>query len=680
MKKKLSSSAIIWATTALVISGILILAFISRKVIVSNTADAFNRQQLFLVRESARGVEELLKNIEVNLKTASSLFDAYPREKVLESLLENQHELIRSIHIINKKGEIISSFPAEASGSLNNSPDLTEIFKKSSQNIFITDIYPLNEKNSNQFSFILGIPLKKGSEWLCCIPDFKAVKKRAISPVRSGKTGYAWMINHQGILLAHPNESMEGRKALDVLKELWPEHASFNLETIINKKMTNNEEGSGEYTGWHMGEKRLTKKLIAYCPVNFKDLKWSIGVSVPYIEVMSPLMKSLTGPIIFLFCFIIIIFTGATLLVIQENRKRAVNQELTWSNEAFDNISDGISIIDKSYKVLKVNRAVCKWQENTEQYFREKPCYKVFQQQESHCNGCPAQEVFKTGKPAFRQRVSTTLGGKKYYFHLSAFPLKNEAGETIRVAECVRDVTKEMELRSELIQNEQKSMIVKMSAQVAHEIRNPLGTLTLNIDLLEDEISSYPDTNITEAKKLVSTVKSETENLHKVLKEYLECSRFPTVKPEKHYINSILREMFTAMEEDFRQKQIQSKLSLEYNLPPANVDQDQLKRAFLNIILNALEAMEPGGVIEASTLTNDNWIEISFTDTGPGISAEYKDKIFTPFHTTKVNGTGLGLSITKHIVSEHNGEILCQNIPEKGASFKIRLPLMNEEV
>jgi signal transduction histidine kinase len=223
-------------------------------------------------------------------------------------------------------------------------------------------------------------------------------------------------------------------------------------------------------------------------------------------------------------------------------------------------------------------------------------------------------------------------------------------------------------------------MIVKMSAQVAHEIRNPLGTLTLNIDLLEDEISSYSKIDTAEAKKLVSIVKSETENLHKVLKEYLECTRFPTIKPEKHYINSILREMFTALEEDFRQRQVQSKTSLEYNLPPANVDQDQLKRAFLNIILNALDEMKSGGIIEISTCTVDKWIEITFTDTGAGISNENKDKIFTPFYTTKSSGTGLGLSITKHIITEHQGEILCQNVPEKGASFIVRLPVMEEEV
>ena len=678
MKKKLSPAIIIWTITALIIAGILIIAAISRTVIVNNTAEAFNRQQLFLVRESARGVKELLKNIEANLKTASSLFDTYPQKNVLKALLENQRQLISSIHIVNKSGKILTSFPEGSADLLKSTPDLTPIFKSRSKDVFITDIYPLSESNSNLFSIIIGIPLRNGSEWLCCIPDFKAIKKRAISSIRSGKTGYAWMINHQGILLAHPNESMEGKKALDVLKELWPEHASFNLEAIINKKMIKNEEGSGEYTGWHVGEKQLTKKLIAYCPVNFKTLRWSIGVSAPYREVMSPLIKSLAGPIIFLFCFIVVILAGATLLVIQENKKRAVNQELTWSNEAFNNITDGISIIDKNYNVLKVNRAVCQWQGNSEQYFKGKPCYKVFQQQKSLCLGCPAKEAFETGKPVFRQRVSTTLGEKKYYFHLSAVPLKDKTGKTVRVAECVRDVTNEMELRSELINSEQKSMIVKMSAQVAHEIRNPLGTLTLNIDLLEDEIRSYADTNITEATKLINIVKSETETLHKVLKEYLECTRFPTIKPEKHFINAILREMFTTMEEDFRQKQIQSKLSLEYNLPPANVDQDQLKRAFLNIILNALDAMEPGGVIEISTVSHESWLEIIFTDTGPGISTEHKDRIFTPFYTTKTNGTGLGLSITQHIITEHQGEILCQNIPDKGASFKIRLPLIQE--
>ncbi len=141
----------------------------------------------------------------------------------------------------------------------------------------------------------MGISVKDGTEWVCAVPDFNAINKRFISPVRSGRTGYAWMINSTGVLLAHPNKGMVGRRAIDILKELWPEQASFNLEALINKNMLKMEEGSGEYTGWHVGEKNQTKKLIAYCPVNFKNLHWSIGVSAPYNEVIAPLKESLTA-------------------------------------------------------------------------------------------------------------------------------------------------------------------------------------------------------------------------------------------------------------------------------------------------------------------------------------------------------------------------------------------------
>ena len=129
-----------------------------------------------------------------------------------------------------------------------------------------------------------------------------------------------------------------------------------------------------------------------------------------------------------------------------------------------------------------------------------KPCHEVFLQRDELCLGCPAKETFATGQPAFRERVSITLGGKKYYFHLYTFPLKDSSGKTVRVVEYVKDVTKERLLQSENIQNERLAIIGKMSAQVAHEIRNPLSALTLNVDLLEDEIQGYKNVDIKESQ------------------------------------------------------------------------------------------------------------------------------------------------------------------------------------
>jgi PAS domain S-box-containing protein len=405
-----------------------------------------------------------------------------------------------------------------------------------------------------------------------------------------------------------------------------------------------------------------------------KGILWSIGVSSPYREALAPLRESIIGPLVFLLCFIGVMIAGAWLISVQERRKHIVNQELAWSNEVFDGINDGISIIDRDYRVLMVNQAVAEWHGKPKSFFKGMPCHKVFQQQESACEGCPARETFSTGQLAFRERVSTTLSGKKYCFQLTAFPLKDYDGNTIRVAECVKDISREMALQSELLQHERKSMIVKMSSQVAHEIRNPLGSLTLNIDLLEEELSGFSGVDASEARHLIGTVKTELESLHRVLKEYLECTRFPAIQPASQDVNSIIEDLFNLLEEELRRKKILFKTALEYNLPPANIDKDQIRRAFLNVILNAVEAMPAGGTIEVATRLHEAWIEIVFADTGIGISDEVIEKVFTPFFTTKSGGTGLGLSITQHIVTEHKGEVLCQSTPGQGARFIIRIP------
>ncbi|MEI6126739.1 MAG: ATP-binding protein [Pseudomonadota bacterium] len=681
MKEGMSPVLKIWLVTALIIIGVLAVSFASLRIVIKNTAEAFNTQQLFLVRESARSIEEFIKNIEKSLQTTADILVANPQEKILASFVAHQQGLIQALFLATEKGEILQQYPRDVPEFGYPDVDIKKCISRASgqgKKIFISDVLCVRQGKEKNLSLILGVAVARTSYWMCCLVNFHEMKESFIYPVRSGKTGYAWMIDNKGVLLAHPNKEMEGRKAVDVLKDLWPEYSACNLETIIDREMTRGEEGKGEYTGWHIGEKKLTKKLIAYCPIHFNGVLWSIGVSAPYREAMAPLVESILGPLVFLVCFILIIISVAWLLVVQETRKLLVHQELAWSNEVFDGIADGISIIDRDYRVLMVNKAISQWHGKPQASFKGMQCYNVFQQGEALCHGCPAREAFETGQAAYRERVSTTLGGKKYYFYLTAFPLKDKSGNTVRVAECAKDVTNEMALQSELLQHERKSMIVKMSAQVAHEIRNPLGSLTLNIDLLEDEISGYGGVDASEAKNLIGTIKAETEGLHKVLKEYLECTRFPTIKPEKQDVNSIIEDLFGFLEESLRRKKIIFRTTLEYNLPMAYVDQDQIRRAFLNIVLNAVEAMGSGGTIEVATRFQERYIEIVFADSGVGIESSQIDKIFTPFFSTKSGGTGLGLSITQHIVAEHKGEILCESFSGDGARFMIRLPVWEE--
>ena len=183
--------------------------------------------------------------------------------------------------------------------------------------------------------------------------------------------------------------------------------------------------------------------------------------------------------------------------------------------------------------------------------------------------------------------------------------------------------------------------------------------------------------DVAEGRNLIAQIKTEIDGLHRVLQEYLECTRFPTIRPELQDMHLIVEGVLSMLEEELRQRRILFRTRFEYNLPLVPVDRDQIRRALVNIIQNAEDAMGPGGTIEVETRSVDDWVEVLISDTGPGIGSDLAEKIFNPFFTTKTGGTGLGLAITQHIVTEHGGEILCQQrgAPAQGTCFVIRLPL-----
>ena len=676
----------IWIAMVILIAGILAIGFNSYRIMELNAAKVFNEQQLFLVREAARGIREFIGTLEGTLRFSADIIASSPQgveaaEKLFSSVFANSARQMEYLFIADSDGAILYSYPPADSFSVKET-GLSTLLKQASgrTDLAVSPVMAIKLSNQTIFSFIIAVPVKnpKGDteQWVCCIPDFNRMKQQFIYPIRSGKTGYAWMVDAQGMLIAHPNKSLEGKEAVAASKNGMPEFSSRRLEEIVQQKMIQGDEGTGEYVaGWHAGEKGLTKKLIAYAPIRLGGIGWSIGVSTPYHEVLQQLAESNKRLALFLGCFIGTIIIGALWLLWQEKKNQQVNQYLQWSQEVFNGITDGITIVDQNYRVLMVNDAVCRWQNKPLEFFLGKPCHEVFLLREELCLGCPAKETFATGQPAFRERVSITLGGKKYYFHLYTFPLKDRNGKTVRVVEYVKDVTRERMLQSEIIQNERLAIIGKMSAQVAHEIRNPLSALTLNADLLEDEIRGYQGIDPAEAQELVATIKHELKSLHNVIDEYLQFTRLPRIKLDKGDINKTLEEILAFMAEEFRTHKITLRKTFDAELPLVNIDYDQLRRAFINIIRNAREAMKEGGSLDIATRVYEKWVEITVMDNGEGISEQNLEQIFTPFFSTKVGGTGLGLSITKHIISEHQGEITCESRRDEGTRFTIRLPL-----
>jgi signal transduction histidine kinase len=323
-----------------------------------------------------------------------------------------------------------------------------------------------------------------------------------------------------------------------------------------------------------------------------------------------------------------------------------------------------------------VNKTALNWCKKSLEDFSGKPCYQQFQNRFDLCPKCPAEESFRTGQPAFRERASLVAGGNKYYLQIFTFPLRNRSGEVVEVVEYVKDVTAEKELQRQIIQSERLAVVGRMSANVAHEIKNPLGTIVLNAELLEEELEKFGPGDTAEARELLAVIKSELDRLLEVVEEYLQFARLAQVKLEMGSVNEVLSDLLSFLKEEVAERKVLVGEELDPSLPPIQLDPKQLRQAFLNIIKNSFEAMPEGGKLTVSTTQRDGRVEVTFGDTGKGISDENLELVFTPFFSTKHGGTGLGLSITSHIVKEHRGTISFQSDLGLGTAFTIRLPIM----
>jgi signal transduction histidine kinase len=222
---------------------------------------------------------------------------------------------------------------------------------------------------------------------------------------------------------------------------------------------------------------------------------------------------------------------------------------------------------------------------------------------------------------------------------------------------------------AEVLAAERLATIGKMAAHVTHEIRNPLSSLALNVELLEEEL---PDN--AEARALLRAVKNEVERLTALSERYLSVARRKPPRVEKEDIGQVCRDAFDFMRADLSRQGISVDLRIEDDLPAVSVDEGQIRQALYNLLRNAREAMPSGGRVVLSAHRREGGVEITVDDAGEGMDEETRARLFEPFFTTKGHGTGLGLVITREIVEAHGGRIRCEARPEGGTRFSIELP------
>lgn len=234
------------------------------------------------------------------------------------------------------------------------------------------------------------------------------------------------------------------------------------------------------------------------------------------------------------------------------------------------------------------------------------------------------------------------------------------------------------ERERELVRQERLVAVGKMAAMITHEVRNPLSALGLNTELLEEELSALSDA--TEAKHLCQAITTEVDRLTAITEEYLQFARLPKPKLQPEDLNAIVRNLVDFQQEQLALRGIELRVVLADDIPPARVDDAQLRQALLNLVRNAAEAVSENGgghVTLGSRLArggSGDMIEVFVRDSGPGIPEEAAAKLFEPFFSTKEGGTGLGLALTHQIIREHGGEIHVDSQPGRGATFVLALP------
>ena len=343
-------------------------------------------------------------------------------------------------------------------------------------------------------------------------------------------------------------------------------------------------------------------------------------------------------------------------------------------------LNDGVFIFDKDRKIVLFNPA-CEQivgfsaEEITK---NESNCFDIFQchSSDGECMAiCPGLDLFKEKRTKIaREYLIKTKEGKQKRVVTNYSIIKDDNNRIEYVVGVMRDITEEKMFNEELVRSKTLATLGQYSNELAHEIKNPLNAINIQMSLLEREIGKHDLGTGEELADVVRVVKEEISRLNKLAKDCLNFSKSGDLQRTEEDIRQIFEELLSLITPHADLNGVNISLTMLRGCPQILVDRDKLKQAFLNITLNAVEAMIGGGEISITILKRASCINISIKDTGPGISDEQHDKIFDLFYSTKSGGTGVGLAITKNIIHAHGGNIRFEKLDE-GVEFIIELPL-----
>ena len=328
-------------------------------------------------------------------------------------------------------------------------------------------------------------------------------------------------------------------------------------------------------------------------------------------------------------------------------------REKGFLQKVFEALQEGVLLLDTSGGISFINHAGCRFFGTTPEEAQGKPLDEVVR-------GVDWTNLMHSNRRTVSRDLEVFYPENRYLnFYLS--PVAEEG---------------EKEIESEKL-----NALTLLAAGVAHEIGNPLNSLSLHLQLLERRISDLPEGDQEPLQKHLGTARTEIGRLDTILKQFLEAMR-PT-KPEREptELHELLEESLLALSPELESRKIPVKLDLAKDLPSLDLDPTQIKQAFYNVIRNAYQAVEQnlGEILIQSSVTEYE-VRLAISDNGSGISPEAMGAMFEPFRTTKAEGTGLGMLIVRRILREHGGELEVESEEEVGTKVTLYFPRTDKRV
>jgi hypothetical protein len=347
------------------------------------------------------------------------------------------------------------------------------------------------------------------------------------------------------------------------------------------------------------------------------------------------------------------------------------------SDNVIESLSAGILVLDLSGQVVRWNRAL----------------EQLYQLPREEALGRPLEQIFPA---SFRDLLESSmgerwwasaeasgvhklnlenLGGEKKVVKLQVAPFVSEGGETQGTILIFEDITERVEMEEQLQLREKMASLGLLAAGVAHEVNTPLTGISSFTQMLREQTEG-DDPRV----RLLEKIERQTERASKIVNNLLHFARQGSSDFLPVDLNVVVTDVLSLLDHQLERSKIKVRRELAPNLPRLLGDENKLQQIFLNLILNARDAMPSGGWLTISTSANRSYVIAEVADTGHGISKEDIKRIYDPFFTTKKTGaagTGLGLSISYGIVQEHAGHISVDSVPGKGTRFEIRLPALD---